>query len=92
MVFWESLKDTRPTAPNMSRGSGRANLGPLRILSRSELLKRTSLSDVVGRFCLYGIRLLKFFQPGPIPSLAVRQHSSLSSRDFSRRGRGRFGY
>ena len=63
MVFWESLKDTRPTAPNMSFGSGRANLGPLRILSRSELLKRTSLSDVVGRFCLYGSRLLNFFQP-----------------------------
>ena len=92
MVFWESLKDTRPTAPHMSRGSGRANLGPLRILSRSELLKRTSLSDVVGRFCLYGIRLLKFFSAEPIPYLAVRQQSSVSSRDFTRRRRERFGY
>ena len=72
MVFWESLKDTRPTAPNMSFGSGRANLGPLRILSRSELLKRTSLSDVVGRLCLYGVRLLNFFQPlaDTVPSCA----------------------
>jgi hypothetical protein len=76
VVFWESLKDTRPTAPHMSCGSGRANLGPLRILSRSELLKRTSLSDVVGRFCLYGIRLLKlFFSSEPIPYLAVRQQT-----------------
>jgi len=75
VVFWESLKDTRPTAPNMSFGSGRANLGPLRIVSRSEQLKRTSLSDVVGHFCLYGFRLLKkFFSPEPIPYIAVRQH------------------
>ena len=61
MVFLNSLKDTRPTAPKMSRGSGRANFGPLRILSRSEQLKRTSLPDVVGHFCLYGFRLLRIF-------------------------------
>jgi hypothetical protein len=72
VVFWESLKDMRPTAPKMSCGSGRANLGPLRTMFRSELLKQTSLSDVVGRFCLYGVRLLKFFQliADTVPSCA----------------------
>ena len=61
MVFLNSLKDTRPTAPKMSYGSGRANLGSLRILSRSENFNRTSLSDVVGHFCLCGFRLLRNF-------------------------------
>ena len=79
MVFLNSLKDTRPTAPKMSFGSGRANLGPLRTLSRSEQLNRTSLSDVVGHTCLYGIRLLKlFFSFMPIPYIAVRQHGKQS--------------
>ena len=91
MVFWESLKDTRPTAPKMSFGSGRTNFGPLRILSRSEQLKRTSLSDVVGQVCLYGIRLLEFIsaQADSRTKLCV---NTVSSRDFSRRRRERFGY
>jgi hypothetical protein len=79
VIFWVSLKDTRPTAPKMSCGSGRANLGPLRKLSRSEQLNRTSLSDVVVHYCLYGFRLLKlFFSPEPIPYIAVRQHGKQS--------------
>jgi hypothetical protein len=91
VVFWESLKDTRPTAPKMSCGSGRANLGPLRIMSRSEQLKQTSLSDVVGHFCLYGVRRLKFIsaQADSRTKLCV---NTVSCRDFSRRRRERFGY
>jgi hypothetical protein len=63
VVFLNSLKDTRPTAPKMSYSSGAGQLWPMRTLSRSENFNRTSLSDVVGRFCLYGSRLLNFFQP-----------------------------
>lgn len=75
MVFLNSLKDTRPTAPKMSCGSGRANLGSLRKLSRPENFNRTSLTDVVGHSCLCGFRLLKiFFSFMPIPYIAVRQH------------------
>jgi hypothetical protein len=79
VVFLNSLKDTRPTAPKMSYSSGAGQLWPMRTLSRSENFKRTSLSDVAGHFCLYGFRLLElFFSFKPIPYIAVRQHGEQS--------------
>ena len=79
MVFLNSLKDTRPTAPKMSYSSGAGQLWPMRTLSPSETFNRTSLSDVVGHYCLYGIRLLElFFSIEPIPYIAVRQHGEQS--------------
>jgi len=45
----------------MSCGSGQANLGQLRTLSRSEQPIQTSLADVAGRICLRVSRFLEEF-------------------------------
>jgi hypothetical protein len=83
VVFLNSLKDTRPTAPKMSYGSGRANLGSLRTLSRSENFNRTSLSDVVGHFCLYGIRPLKIFSAASRYRTQVCVNAASESRFYA---------
>ena len=79
MVFLNSLKDMRPTAPQKSRGSGARRLKRIAHL----VPIRATQTDIVLRcqaFCLRGYRLLIISQPIADIRLQVRTSPGELSR------------
>lgn len=79
MVFLNSLKDTRPTAPKMSYSSGAGQLWP----TAHMVPIRATQPDIAFRCCWahLPVRISAaeiFFSSEPIPYIAVRQHGEQS--------------
>ena len=79
MVFCNSLKDVRPTAPKVSCGSGAGQTRP--IAHRVPI--RVTQPDIAFRCCwaLLPVRRSAsepFFSKQPKPYIAVRQHGEQS--------------